>query len=360
MYFDGVDGCISNKWVNQSAKMALNQVQTYTDVWTTVWDFCIIEVDVKAWVWKKLNREGRQSISPDSLSYYHVHRWTGDMSHAVTAPLLLDTDMSGPDLCRAQAQQGALVGSWRCSRQRLRHKSVLCGCMARGRWGRALPSLAAGFDSCESWKLEEQVEPCRSSGLEQRYLGRTESARAASCSVFHCPKLPTKHCILAPRFHLLFHKYCMWMAWTRGRNWWDTVEQQSKWLWTGNTGGVVVERRSLLQASHKAICIRVSFVSVGTEERQNRTCSRRNDKPSTQCWVKDWVKEEAKAQAGREGTFSAFCKRKCEKKRFGGKDWAHTWLHGIWGQLSCAVTGCYVVRQVLICLRGRGTCYWDG
>lgn len=204
-----MDASVTSGLTTQSAKMALNQLQTYTDVWTTVWDFCIIEVDVKAWVWKNLNRESRQSISPGSLSYYRVHRWTGDMSHAVTAPLLLDTDMSGPDLCRAEAEQGALVGSWRCSRQGLKHKSILCGCTARGRWGRALPSPAAGFDSCESGELEKQVEPCRSSGLEQWYLGRTEPALAASRSVFHCPKPPAQHCILAPCFHLLFHQYCM-------------------------------------------------------------------------------------------------------------------------------------------------------
>lgn len=46
-----------------------------------------------------------------SLSHYRVHRWTGDVSEAVTAPLLLDTDMSGSDLCQAGAEQGAFVGS---------------------------------------------------------------------------------------------------------------------------------------------------------------------------------------------------------------------------------------------------------
>lgn len=63
-------------------------------------------VGIDGWVCKKEKlRENRQSVSPGSLSHYHVLRQMGDVSGAATAPLLLDTDMKGSDLCQTGAAQ---------------------------------------------------------------------------------------------------------------------------------------------------------------------------------------------------------------------------------------------------------------
>lgn len=117
MYFGGVDVSVRNNWVNHSVCQ---------DSWQQGSDLCwCLDNSVRIWwqwswcyglgVKKGKLGESRISVPPGSASHYCVHRWTRDVSEAVTAPLLLDIDMSGSDLHWAGAEQSVLMGTWvRC------------------------------------------------------------------------------------------------------------------------------------------------------------------------------------------------------------------------------------------------------
>lgn len=121
------------------------------------------------------------------------------------------------------------------------------------------------FDSCGSWELAEQVELCWISGPQRWYCTGLSQLLlpGALPKATSCPNL-----LASPHaFHLLVHKRCMQRAGVQGHSWWEAPEQEQSGLyWTGNAGGVVAQR-GLLQASHKAMCVRIRFLSVETEER---------------------------------------------------------------------------------------------
>lgn len=63
-----------------------------------------------------------------------------------------------------------------------------------------------------NWQSRQSSGLCRSSGLEQGYLGRAEPAPAASRAVSHCPKLPLQPPLLTlhlpPAFPSALHAKC--------------------------------------------------------------------------------------------------------------------------------------------------------